>query len=35
MSSFQANRMIVLLEKVVEALDRIYHALRHEKVEKE
>lgn len=35
MSSFQANRMIILLEKIVEALDRIYHALRHEKVNKE
>lgn len=35
MSSFQASKIIVLLEKVVEALDKIYHALRHEKVEKE
>lgn len=35
MSSFQANEIITLLKKVVEALDRIYHALRHEKIEKE
>lgn len=35
MSSFQASQMIALLEKIIEALDRIYHALRHEKVDKE
>ena len=34
-SAMQASMMIELLKKIIEALDNIYHAIRHENINKE